>query len=127
MIKSIDHLVLTVENIERSCAFYERLGMNTEIFGAGRVALKFGTQKINLHEAGEEFKPNAKNAAMGSSDLCFLTDVNIDKIVDLFDIELGPVVRTGAVNSLRSVYLRDPDGNLIEISNEQVGKEQACS
>lgn len=122
-VRSLDHLVLTVASIEASCAFYTRtLGMDVEIFAEGRYALRFGDQKINLHEAGREFEPKADRATPGSGDLCFLTDTPAAGIVthlESLDIEIiqGPVPRTGATGPMISVYFRDPDGNLIEVAN----------
>ncbi len=121
-IDRLDHLVLTVISIEKTVAFYSTiLGMSCEEFGGGRVALKFGAQKINLHQAGNEFKPGAQNPVPGSADLCFIVRENISNIIAHLDkcnvkIEEGPVVRTGASGQIISVYLRDPDKNLIEIS-----------
>ncbi len=127
-IKSLDHLVLTVADISATIAFYcDALGMTHQEFrGADDVlrhALVFGSQKINLHQAGAEFKPKADHPMPGSADLCLLSDTAVDDwIVYLSDcgvrIEEGPVGRTGAVGPLRSIYLRDPDANLIEISNQ---------
>lgn len=122
-IDSIDHFVLTVKNIEVTCAFYEQvLGMKVTTFGAGRMALLFGAQKINLHEHGNEFEPKAKVPTPGSADLCFVTTVPMVQVLDHLhanDIEVleGPVQRTGAVGPITSAYFRDPDGNLIEVSN----------
>lgn len=119
----IDHVVLTVASIERTVAFYrDALGMAVEIFGAGRTALRFGSQKINLHEAGREFEPKAARPTPGSADLCFVAATPLDDaIAHLGDlgirIEEGPVDRTGATGPIRSIYIRDPDGNLIEIAN----------
>lgn len=123
-IDRLDHLVLTVADIAKTCAFYQRaLGMHVMTFDTGRVALAFGVQKINLHQRGHEFEPKAVVPTPGSGDLCFITSTPIDEVVahlhacEVAIIE-GPVERTGARNTLLSVYLRDPDGNLIEVSNE---------
>ena len=122
-IERIDHFVLTVGSIERTCEFYERvLSMETETFGDGRKALKFGSQKINLHETGKEFEPKAENPTAGSGDFCLITRTPIEKVVlhlkeTGVEIEEGPVPRTGAEGNLISVYFRDPDRNLVEISN----------
>ncbi len=126
-IERIDHVVLTVRDLEATCRFYERvLGMQPETFGEGRRALRFGTQKINLHEAGKEFEPKAATAMPGSADLCFRTATPISEVTAQFRsygvlVELGPVPQTGARSQLQSVYIRDPDGNLIEIANEVSG------
>jgi catechol 2,3-dioxygenase-like lactoylglutathione lyase family enzyme len=127
-IDRLDHLVLTVRDIDAACAFYERaLGMRRVTFAAGggeRTALGFGRQKINLHLAGREFEPKARIATPGSADLCFITATPLDAVrrhiesLGGITIEEGPVPRTGATGPLLSIYLRDPDGNLIEISNE---------
>lgn len=123
-LNSLDHLVLTVQNIDQTCHFYHQvLGMEVITFGAGRKALRFGQQKINLHELGKEFEPKAKWPTSGSADLCFLTDVKIEEVVKHLNdneipIEEGPIQRTGALGPITSVYIRDPDGNLIEISNQ---------
>jgi catechol 2,3-dioxygenase-like lactoylglutathione lyase family enzyme len=122
-IAAIDHVVLTVASIERTCDFYQRaLGMSVEHFGGGRVALTFGDQKFNLHEAGKEFEPKARTPLPGSADFCLIADTPLDDVVahlaaQNIEIELGPVARTGAVGPIRSIYLRDPDGNLVEIAN----------
>jgi catechol 2,3-dioxygenase-like lactoylglutathione lyase family enzyme len=122
MIRSLDHLVLTVADIERTAAFYcGVLGMRRVTFGAGRVALSFGAQKINLHQKGREFEPKAIAPTPGSADLCFVAAVPLAEAIAALDkagvaIEEGPVSRTGAVGPITSVYVRDPDGNLIEIS-----------
>ena len=122
-LSSLDHLVLTVADIDATVAFYVRaLGMEEVAFGAGRKALAFGTQKINLHAAGREFAPHAAAPTRGSADLCFLTDVPLGRVIEHLGgcgvvVEEGPVTRTGATGPIRSVYLRDPDGNLIEVSN----------
>ena len=120
-IASLDHLVLTVADIGTTVAFYERLGMRAETFGEGRIALRFGSQKINLHQVGAEFQPHAVRPVAGSGDLCFLVDGSLDDVAAaLADagvaIELGPVGRAGAVGPIESLYVRDPDGNLIELS-----------
>jgi catechol 2,3-dioxygenase-like lactoylglutathione lyase family enzyme len=123
MISHLDHLVLTVANIPSTVKFYtEVLGMREITFGTGRTALGFGTQKINLHEAGKEFEPKASSPTPGSADLCFISNIPIDSIVTKLrahevGIIEGPVVRSGARGPIISVYFRDPDGNLIEISN----------
>jgi len=122
-IDHLDHLVLTVASIEESCAFYARvLGMGVETFGAGRKALTFGNQKINLHQAGHEFEPKAKRPTPGSADLCFMSRTPIDEVIahlraEDVAVEEGPVRRTGAAGAILSVYFRDPDDNLIEVSN----------
>jgi catechol 2,3-dioxygenase-like lactoylglutathione lyase family enzyme len=122
VIDHLDHLVLTVANIEATVAFYtSALGMELVMFG-GRKALRFGEQKINLHQIGKEFEPKAAHATPGSGDLCFITKTPIEDVLAHLNgtgtrIELGPVDRTGAIGAIRSVYLRDPDFNLIEISN----------
>ena len=119
----LDHLVLTVRDLEATCAFYETvLGMRRESFGQGRTALHFGRQKINLHQAGREFEPKARKPTPGSADLCFLAATPIAEVVAHLEahgiaIEDGPVARTGAEGPITSVYLRDPDGNLIEVSH----------
>ena len=122
-IDRLDHLVLTVASIERSCAFYQRvMGFEVVTFLGGRKALQFGLQKINLHEVGKEFDPKALRPTAGSGDLCFIASTPLDEVIKELqaanvEIEIGPVDRTGAIGQIRSVYLRDPDQNLIEISN----------
>ena len=122
MIKSMDHLVLTTRDAEQCIGFYTRvLGMKLETFGAGRRALRFGEQKINIHDAGTVTDNYAAHPTPGSLDICFLADRPLDEVIALLQgagipIELGPVRRTGARFALRSIYLRDPDQNLIEIS-----------
>ena len=122
-IDSLDHLVLTVASIPATIDFYTRvLGMEAVAFGSGRTALAFGSQKINLHEAGREFEPKALRPTPGSADLCLLTGVLLDDAIAHIEaegiaIEEGPVRRTGAQGPILSVYVRDPDHNLIEISN----------
>lgn len=122
-LRALDHLVLTVTDIERTVAFYcDVLGMAAERFvpadGTVRMALRFGVQKINLHQAGAEFLPAARVPMPGAADLCFLTDGPMeDWVAHLGDRVIeGPVRRTGATGPMMSVYLRDPDGNLIEVS-----------
>lgn len=123
----IDHVVVTARDPGRTIDFYERvLGMRAVTFGDGRRALTFGDQKLNLHQAGREFEPKAAAPAPGAIDICFTTDVPLDAVVRHLEacgvpIEAGPVDKTGARARLRSVYLRDPDGNLVEISNEVTG------
>jgi catechol 2,3-dioxygenase-like lactoylglutathione lyase family enzyme len=122
-IDAIDHFVLTVASIEESCAFYARvLGMTAVSFGDGRKALAFGSQKINLHLAGREFIPHAQHPVPGSADFCLLTSLPLDDCMAHVQalgvaILLGPVDRTGATGKLRSFYFRDPDQNLVEVSN----------
>jgi len=122
-IDSLDHLVLTVADMEATCTFYQRvLGMEVVTFGAGRKALAFGAQKINLHQAGREFEPKAQRPTPGSADLCFLTSVPLAQVethltASGVTITEGPVQRTGAQGPILSVYFRDPDLNLIEVSN----------
>ncbi len=122
-IDRIDHLVLTVADIDRTCAFYrDILGSEVVTFGNGRKALKFGHQKFNLHQAGHEFEPKALRPTPGSADLCLIAETPVDKIISALkqrdvEIEEGPVERTGAEGPIHSVYIRDPDGNLIELSN----------
>jgi catechol 2,3-dioxygenase-like lactoylglutathione lyase family enzyme len=125
-VSSLDHLVLTVKNLEATCTFYSQaLGMEIVSFQNDRKSLKFGNSKINLHEHGHEFDPKANYPTPGSADLCFLTDTPIQEVIrHLIEIGVniieGPVQRTGAKNKLLSVYVRDPDDNLVEISNEIV-------
>lgn len=122
-IDRIDHVVLTVQNIEATCAFYARvLGMRPLTFAGNRKALAFGRQKFNLHEAGREFEPKAARPTPGSIDLCLITSTPLADVVAHLqgcgvDIIEGPVAKTGATGPIRSVYFRDPDHNLIEVSN----------
>ncbi|OXM83354.1 VOC family protein [Paenibacillus rigui] len=119
----LDHLVLTVRDLSRTCLFYsEVLGMEVVTFGSGRKALQFGQQKINLHQHGQEFEPKAAAPSPGSADLCFITETPLQQVMEHLeacgvDIEEGPVARTGAMGPIESVYFRDPDGNLLEVSN----------
>lgn len=122
-IRSLDHIVLTCADPEATVAFYERVGMQREEFGGGRLALRFGDQKLNLHQAGAEFQPHAATPLPGTGDLCLLVDGPIEAVVEHLGevgiaIEEGPVDRTGAVGPLRSVYVRDPDGNLVEFAEQ---------
>ena len=121
-IDRLDHLVLTVTDLDATVDFYVRvLGMEEVVFGDGRRALAFGTSKINLHQAGHEYEPKAARPTPGSADLCLITDQPLDMVTAELglhgaQIEEGPVERTGATGPITSVYLRDPDRNLIEIS-----------
>jgi catechol 2,3-dioxygenase-like lactoylglutathione lyase family enzyme len=121
MIVSLDHFVLTVRDIAATIAFYEKLGMKAQHYGEGRVSLHFGRQKINLHPLGGEFEPKAALAMPGTADLCFLIEGSAAQAADRLraagvEILLGPVERTGATGRILSVYCRDPDGNLVELS-----------
>lgn len=122
-INCLDHLVLTVRDIDTTCAFYQQvLGMQVVVFGEGRRALQFGRQKLNLHRAGHEFEPKAQYPTPGSADLCFLTDIPLAQVMEHLlvcgiALEAGPVEKTGANGPIRSIYIRDPDGNLLEIAN----------
>ncbi len=122
-VERLDHLVLTVADIDATVAFYcTLLGMRRVDFGESRVALAFGRQKINLHLAGREIEPKAGLATPGSADLCFIVDTPVDhSVAELkaagIEIIEGPVTRTGATGTIRSLYFRDPDHNLIEVSN----------
>lgn len=122
-VDSLDHLVLTVKDIGLSCDYYARvLGMTVVTFGEGRKALSFGAQKINLHAHGHEFEPKAAQPTPGSADLCFLTSVPLAEVQAHLaacgvTVSEGPVQRTGAQGPILSVYFRDPDQNLIEVSN----------
>ncbi len=125
MINRIDHIVLTTRDKEACIRFYtEVLGMQLESFSENRLALKFGTQKINLHEWGKEFTPRAHVAAPGTLDLCFVAAVPLKQVMEKLKnagiaILEGPVMKTGAQGPIRSVYVRDPDLNLVEISEYQ--------
>ena len=122
-VDGIDHFVLTVRDVEATCDFYSRvLGTEVEEFEGGRRALKFGRQKINLHQTCAEFEPKAEKPTLGSGDFCLITSVLLETVVEHVrscGVELveGPVSRTGATGKLESVYFRDPDGNLVEVSN----------
>jgi len=122
-IDRLDHLVLTVRDLQATVAFYtEVLGLEDVTFDAGRRALRYGQQKINLHPAGGEFEPKADRPTPGSADLCFVVEGDLDAVVAHLarhgvPLVEGPVGRTGALGAMRSVYLRDPDGNLVELSS----------
>jgi len=125
VIDRIDHFVLTVASIERTIAFYARvLGMAAVTFGSGRRALAFGANKINLHEVGKEFEPKARTPVAGSGDFCLITKTPLAEVIGHLErqgvkIEIGPAPRTGATGPIQSIYFRDPDGNLVEVSNYQ--------
>ncbi|MBT3437800.1 MAG: VOC family protein [Oceanospirillaceae bacterium] len=121
LISHIDHLVLTVADIEQTCTFYSgALGMKVITFGENRKALAFGEQKINLHPAHAPLMPHAKCPTSGSADICLITKLPLGSVIrhlqeNGVQIELGPIARTGAIGVIESIYFRDPDGNLIEI------------
>jgi len=123
LITRLDHLVLTVASIDNTIKFYTSiLGMVATEFGEGRHALMFGQQKINLHEVGKEFEPKARQATPGSADLCLITTAPVDDVLEHLTkhdiaVEHGPVEKSGALGPIESVYFRDPDGNLIEVSH----------
>ncbi len=122
-IEAIDHLVLTVRDVAATCDFYARtLGFEVVRFGEGRTALTFGRQKFNLHQAGSEFEPKAHRPTPGSADLCLIASTPIEDVVAHLEacgvtVIEGPVPKTGATGALTSIYFRDPDNNLIEVSN----------
>ncbi|HAO32888.1 MAG TPA: VOC family protein [Candidatus Competibacter sp.] len=122
-IDSLDHLVLTVSDMDAILSFYSRImGMEVIAFGDGRKALSFGKQKINLHQYGKEFEPKAQQPTPGSADLCFLTSVSLVDVINhltAYGVSIleGPVQRTGATGPILSIYFRDPEMNLIEVSN----------
>ncbi len=125
-LERLDHLVLTVRDIEATCRFYESvLGMRRESFGEGRIALHFGRQKINLHPYPSPVEIVAKDPRPGTADLCFIAETPIEAVAAHLEslgieIEMGPIERTGAQGRLISIYCRDPDGNLIEVSNYEM-------
>ena len=122
-IDRLDHIVITAWDVERTLAFYERvLGMTPVTFAGGRRALAFGRQKINLHQAGREYEPKALKPVPGAIDLCFIAATPLAEVIEHVKacgvtIVEGPVPKTGALGPMQSIYLRDPDGNLVEISN----------
>ena len=126
MIDHLDHIVLTTARTGECIDFYTRvLGMKFERFGEGRMALKFGGQKVNLHERGKEFEPKAMAALPGTLDICFIAAVPLKDVIARLaarnvPIIEGPVAKTGALGPIRSVYVRDPDGNLVEVSEQAV-------
>ena len=122
-VSRLDHLVLTVSSLEATIDFYTGvLGMRVRAFAGGRLALRFGDQQINLHEAGHELEPRARTAAPGSADLCFVVDGPLEDWLDHVEqlrmpVVAGPVPRTGALGPMTSICLRDPDGNLVELAS----------
>jgi catechol 2,3-dioxygenase-like lactoylglutathione lyase family enzyme len=126
-IDRIDHIVVTAWDVDRTIDFYQRvLGMEPVTFAGGRRALAFGRQKINLHQAGREFEPKALKPAPGTVDLCFISTTPLAEVVEHvrscgIAIVEGPVAKTGAMGPMQSIYVRDPDGNLVEISNYENG------
>ena len=122
LVESLDHLVLTVEDIERTCSFYETaLGLERETFGEDRTALRFGRQKINLHPNPSPIDTKAGRPTPGSADICFIAAVPLDQVRQTLDaagipLVTGPVARVGALGPVTSLYIRDPDENLVEIA-----------
>jgi len=122
-IDRVDHIVITAFDLERTIDFYARvMGMEPITFAGGRRGLAFGRQKINLHQAGREFEPKALKPTPGSLDLCFITETPLEEVIAQLKsqgvaIAEGPVPKTGALGPMTSVYFRDPDGNLVEVSN----------
>jgi catechol 2,3-dioxygenase-like lactoylglutathione lyase family enzyme len=126
-VRRLDHLVLTVADPQVTRRFYEQvLGMDSQVMPNGRIALHFGNQKINLHQVGSAVEPRAAVATPGSADLCFVTDTPVAEVIEGLEalsvpIVEGPVERAGALGRMQSVYLRDPDGNLVEVSRYEEG------
>ena len=124
-ITTLDHLVLTVQDTEQTSHFYCTVfSMQKEISANGRTALHFGSCKINLHPQGDEYPPHALRPTSGAADLCFLCSTPLNEVIDHLDslgipVEAGPVLRIGAQGPMRSIYFRDPDGNLLEVANLQ--------
>ena len=122
-IERVDHFVLTVHNLDSTCEFYSPVqGMEVVTFEEDRKALQFGQQKLNFHAAGKEFEPKALNATPGSGDLCLITKTPLEEVIQHMkscNVEIleGPVRRTGAMGAIASIYVSDPDGNLIEVCN----------
>lgn len=127
LIDRLDHAVLTVRDIDATCDFYSRvLGMEAISFGKGRRAIRFGKQKFNLHQAGREFEPRARKPTPGSADFCLVTTTPMARVIAHLrqcgvEILEGPVVKTGAIGPIESVYFRDPDENLVEVSRYRDG------
>lgn len=127
LIDRLDHAVLTVRDIDATCDFYSRvLGMEAISFGKGRRAIRFGKQKFNLHQAGREFEPRARKPTPGSADFCLVTTTPMARVITHLrqcgvEILEGPVVKTGAIGPIESVYFRDPDENLVEVSRYRDG------
>jgi catechol 2,3-dioxygenase-like lactoylglutathione lyase family enzyme len=124
IISHLDHLVLTVADMDATVSFYQQvMGMAEVSFGEARKALVFGKQKINLHQVGREFEPKARTPQPGSADLCFIAETPLSEVIEHLHrcgvaLLAGPVRRTGALGPIESVYFRDPDGNLIEVANQ---------
>ncbi|SDQ52386.1 VOC family protein [Natronobacterium texcoconense] len=121
----IDHFVLTVSDVAASCAFYEKLGAEIVTFGDDRKAIRFGDQKINLHPVDNDVEPVAADPTPGAGDVCLLTTTSLEAVQRQLeehdvDVVMGPIDRTGAVGPIRSVYVRDPDDNLVEIGTYDV-------
>ena len=123
VIDRIDHIVITAFDVDRTIDFYSKvMGMEPITFAGGRRGLAFGRQKINLHQSGREFEPKALKPTPGSMDLCFITQTPLAEVIAGLEshgvaIAQGPVEKTGALGPMMSVYFRDPDGTLIEVSN----------